>query len=475
MSMDLRFTPKMRVLSDEQIREIHFATLEVLERVGVKIAHPEALEVLAGAGARVDGERVYFPPWVVEDAIRKAPHRVVLGNRDGERTVFLEGDKSFFGPSLDCIDYLDPASGERIRFTSEHCAATARVADFLPNFDWVMTIGMAADQPAEIADKVIARKVIENCNKPYVFCCNDLASEKAIHEMAVLACGGKENFEACPTVVQYSEPISPLVYYDPAVDKIIYSAREGVPLINFPAPQAAATAPATFAGTIVQGSAESLSGLVLAQAVRPGAKFIYGAFTTVMDMQTTIFSYGAAELSLMCGAMAQMAQHYRLPFFGTAGATDSKANDAQAGIEATFQCLSSAAIGSGLVHDCSSWMDHGSMVSPEFMVMVNEILSNVKSYMDGIVVNAETLAVDLIEKVGPGGNYLQERHTLQNFRRVNYSKLFDRSVLDTWKAQGSKTFQDRLNAMTQEALSHQPKPLSDEIIKEFDKMQASWM
>ena len=256
--------------------------------------------------------------------------------------------------------------------------------------------------------------------------------------------------------------------------KIIYSAENLIPLINFPAPQFSATAPASFAGTIVQGSAESLSGLVLAQAARPGAPFIYGAFATVMDMRTTIFSYGAIEISLMVGALAQLAQYYRLPFFGTAGATDARFNDPQDGIEAAIQCLVSAAVGSGLIHDCSSWMDHGSLVSPAFMVLVNEILSLVKQFMKGIEVGPETLVTDLIDRVGPGGNYLQERHTLDNFKKVIYPDLFDRSMLEAWKKDGGKRFEERLREKTLAAMDHRPAPLDPALVKELDRMQTHW-
>ena len=126
---ELHFKPKLQVINDDQIRQIHMATLEVLERTGVKMTHPRGLELLDGAGARVEGERVRIPAWMVEEAIRKAPSRVILGNRNGERSVFLEEDKSWFGPSLDCIDYLDPMTDERMRFTSEHCRITASLAD----------------------------------------------------------------------------------------------------------------------------------------------------------------------------------------------------------------------------------------------------------------------------------------------------------------------------------------------------------
>jgi trimethylamine--corrinoid protein Co-methyltransferase len=471
---ELYFKPRLQVINEAQVAQLHEATLDVLERTGVKITHSRALEVLSGAGARVDGDRVKVPGWLVEDAIRKGPSRIVLGTRTGKRTVFLERDKSYFGPSLDCVDYLDPATHERSRFTSEHVKVTAALCNALPNFQWCMTIGMADDMPPDIADRVIARNVFEYCEKPLVFCCKDGNSVKDIYEMALLLCGGKERFDEAPTVVQYTEPISPLVYYDPAVEKVIYCAEQRIPLINFPAPQCCGSSPATFAGAIVQANAESLSGLVLHQQVNPGAPFIYGAFTTIMDLRTTIFSYGAVEISLMTAALAQMAQHYRLPFFGTAGATDAKTCDAQAGAEAALQILSAATAGSGLVHDCGSWIDHGSLASPEFMVLVHDIVDAVIHYMGGIPVNTETLALDVIHSVGPGGHYLQDPHTLKHFRSMRYSDIFDRTIYDQWRAAGARSFEQRLQAVTLKKMTEEPEPLHADIVKTLDEMQKSW-
>ncbi len=471
---ELYFKPKLRVINDDQIQQIHMATLDVLEHIGVKMTHKRGVEILEGGGAKVEGDRVRIPSWMVEDAIRKAPHRLVLGKRTGERALVVEADKSYFGPSLDCMDYMDPATHERIRFTTEHTKEMAALCDGLPSFEWCMTIGMADDVPADIADRAVARNVMEYCEKPLVFCCKDTNSVKDIHEMALLLCGGKENFEKAPFVVHYSEPISPLVYYDPAVDKILYSVENGIPLINFPCTSGGGSGPITFAGTMVQSSAESLSGLVLAQLVKPGAQFVYGAFTSIIDMKTTIFSYGANEFSLMTAGLAQMAQYYRLPFFGTAGATDAKFCDAQAGAEVAFQCFSAAAVGSGLVHDCSTWMDHGVMVSPEFMVLASEIVDSVKHYMRGIPVNEETLALDVMKKVGPGGHYLQQKHTMDHFRDIKYSEIFEREVLGKWESSGSKKFEQRLQEVTLEKMKHRPKPLSEDVVKELDRMQASW-
>lgn len=473
-SPQLEYRPKLTVIDDQQIAHIHQATLELLERTGIRISHPRALELLDGAGARVEGDRVRIPAWLVEDAIRKAPTRVVLGRRNGERSVFLEGDKYWFGPSLDCIDYLDPVTDARRRFVSDDCRVTATVADALPNYTWVMTIGMSEDVPADVADRVVARQVFIHTEKPLVFCCKDVESIRDIYEMALLIAGSREAFDRAPTIVHYSEPISPLLYYDPAVDKILFCAEHGIPLINFPAPQGGSTAPATFAGEIVQGSAESLSGLVLAQLVRPGTPFIYGAFATVMDMKTTIFSYGAVEMSLMVAAMAQMAQHYRLPFFGTAGASDAKFPDPQAAAEVAFSCLSSALVGANLIHDAGSWLDHGSLASPAFMVLVNEILCMARQFMGGVPVNDETLALDLIDEVGPGGHFLHATHTLKHFRNVWYSDLFDRSIYDVWKSQGATRFEQRLREKTEKVMQHQPRPLPDDILNEMARMAALW-
>ena len=470
---DLRFKPRMSVLSQQQIEQIHSATLELLERTGIQITHPRALELFHGGGARVEGNRVRIPSWMVEDAISKAPPRVVLGTRTGERSVFLEGDRYWFGPSVDCIDYLDPSTGQRSRFTSDHCRTTSTVADALPNYTWVMTIGLASDIPADIADRVIAKQVFTYCEKPLVFCCKDVDSVRDIYDMALVIAGSEERFRQAPTIVHYSEPISPLLYYDPAVAKILFCAERGIPLINYPCSSAGGTAPVTLAGEIVQASAESLSGLVLAQLVRPGTPFIYGALASVMDMRTTIFVYGSPEMSLMVAAMAQMAQHYRLPFFGTAGCSDAKFPDAQSAAEAAFSCLSSALSGANLVHDCG-WLDHGSIASPAYLVLVNEILHMVNRFMEGMPVNDETLALDLIDKVGPGGHYLREEHTLEHFRDIWYSDLFDRSIHARWLEQGEKGFDQCLREQTEKVMKHQPAPLPQDVVRELDRMASHW-
>jgi trimethylamine--corrinoid protein Co-methyltransferase len=351
----------------------------------------------------------------------------------------------------------------------------ARLCEKLDNYEWNMTLGMADDYPATMADKVASRLAMEYCAKPTVCCCADVAGLNEIYEMALLCQGGRENFERNPLLVHLADPVSPLLYYDPVVEKIIFCAEKKIPLINFPGIQAAGTAPATLAGTVVQASAESLSGLVLHQAANPGAPFVFGAFATIMDMRTTVFSYGAIEMAMMVGALAQIAQRYRLPFFGTAGCTDSQAVDIQAATEGSLQDLISATVGEGLVHDTHSWLDHGSTVSPEYLVLGQDILGMVKKFMDGLAVSDDDLALAVIEKVGHGGNFLREKHTMRNFKRVFYPELFERSQHESWVNRGAKPIETRLREKTMSLIdSPDNNPLAPEIVKELDIRQKSW-
>lgn len=472
---ELRFTPRLEILSPEQMDRFHYAALEILERVGIKMTHPKGLELLAGAGCKVVGQQVYFPAWVIDKALATAPSRLVLSNREGLRAVQLEDRRTWFGPTLDCINYLDPGTGERSPCRSEHVKIMSRLCDKLDNYSWNMTLGLCDDFPATMADKVASRLALEYCRKPTVCCCADVESLREIYEMALLCQGGRDNFERQPLLIHLADPVSPLLYYDPVVDKIIFCAEKKIPLINFPGIQAAGTAPATLAGTIVQASAESLSGLVLHQMANPGAPFIYGAFATIMDMRTTVFSYGAIEMGLMVGAMAQLAQRYKLPFYGTAGCTDSQVVDIQAATEGSLQDLIAASVGEGLVHDTHCWLDHGSTVAPAYLVLGQEILAMVKQFMGGVTVTDDTLALDIIEKVGSGGNFLREKHTVKNFKNMLYSDIFDRLQYETWQNRGAKSIEQRLKEKTLALINSQDEaPLDQAIVKELDARQKAW-
>lgn len=472
---DLTFTPQTKILSEEQIDRLHYAALEILERVGVRMTHPKGLELLAGAGCKVVGNQVYYPPYVVENAIAKAPHRLVLGTRDNKRAVDLEDRRTYFGPTLDCINYLDPDTGRRTPCVSDHIKTMSRLCEKLDNYTWTMTLGLADDYPATMADKVASRLAMQYCRKPTLCCCADVRSLKEVYEMAVMCQGGVDEYERHPFLIHMADPVSPLLYYPPVVEKMIFCAEKKIPVVIYPGIQAAGTAPATLAGTIAQASAESLSGLVLLQAVNPGAPFIYGAFSTIMDMRTTIFSYGAIELAMMVGALSQISQRYRLPFFGTAGCTDSQAVDMQAATEGALQDLVAASVGGGIVHDTHSWLDHGSTLSPTYFVLGQDILGMVKQFMNGVAVSDDNLAIDLIAKVGSGGNFLTQKHTLKHFKNMYYPGLFERVQFENWESRGCPTIEARLRERTLKLIAEEDEnPLAPEIVREFDARQKAW-
>jgi len=465
--------PKTIVLSDAQIEKIHSATLDVLENTGIKMQHPKAVEILDAVGARVEKDRVYLPAAIVDEALGNSPSRVVLGRRDYGDSIILEGDNTWFGLCLDCLNFLDPMTDERRAFTSEDCRINASLADGLPNFTWVMTLGLADDVPPGIADRVIARQALVFCEKPLTFCCQGLDSTRDIYEMSLVISGNENHFKQAPNIASILSPTSPLALSDVTIDRLLFCVEKDIPVIVCPAPSAGSTSPVTFAGTIVQANAESLSCLVIAQILRPGFPIIYGAMPSIMDMATTIFSYGAAELSLMSAAFCQMVKFYKLPSFGTGGCSDAKYVDAQAAVEATFSLLSSSLTGANLIHDCGI-LDHGSVASPAYNVLIAEVLGMIKSYEQGIILNDDTLALDVIDRVGPGGHFLEEAHTLNNFRNIWYPQLFERMDYDRWLEKGAKHFDERLREKTKKALAYTPTPLAPEVLRELDRLAKHW-
>ena len=469
----LAIKPKAVVLSNAQVKKIHEATLDVLEHTGIKMQHPKAAEILDGAGARIDKDRIYLPAAIVQEALGNSPSSVALGRRKFKDPIILEGDRTWFGPCLDCINYLDPITNERRAFTAEDCRISASIVDGLPNFTWVMTLGLAADVKPHLADRVIARQALTYCEKPLTFCCQGLDSTRDIYEMSLVISGNEKRFNEAPNIASILSPTSPLSLSEVTIDRLLFCVEKNIPVIICPAPSAGSTSPVTFAGTIVQANAESLSCLAIAQILRPGFPIIYGAMPSIMDMATTIFSYGAPEVSIMSAAFCLIVIQYHLPFFGTGGCSDAKYVDVQAAVEATFSLLSSSLTGANLIHDCGI-LDHGSVASPAYNVLIDEVIGMVKSYEKGIILDDETLALDVLDRVGPGGHFLDEEHTLNHFRDVWYPQLFERMDYDRWFEKGAKHFEERLIEKTKQAMSHVPKPLSPKVLRELDRMEKHW-
>jgi len=465
-------SPQFHILSDKQLEELHFATLQILEKTGVTFECQEAFEVLGDAGADVSNPgRVKIPSHLVEQALRTAPKTITLYTREGEPAVVANGQTgSHFGTVPACFGYLDPATGETRECYPEDIGDMVRLTDALPNLEW-LSPPMHRTTPAAIADKVGLLQCLLNSSKPVMFFANNTDSMEEGLSLCALIAGGEEKLKRKPFVTGMSEPSSPLVQGKDALEKSFLCAERRIPNVVYGMPMAGATTPATFAGCLAIANAEILSQLVAIQLRNPGAPVIYGSMPSIMDMKTTIYSYGAPEAVLMIGALTELCHYYGLPMFGTAGCTDAAGIDAQSGVEIAFQVMTSALTGADMVHDVG-FVYHAAAVSPELMVLTDEVIGMVKVLMRGIEINDETLPLNLIERLGPKSNYLSENHTLKHFREFWMSRVFDRSFTRTEK---TKSCGDMLRERTLEILrTYQPKPLAEDLVKELKKIEKSW-
>jgi len=467
-------SPQFRILSDKQIKELHFATLQILERAGVAFECQEAIDILGDAGVDVsDRNRVKIPSYMVEQALRTAPKMITLYTREGEAAIVLNGQTgSHFGGCPDSPEILDPYTRKRRTCYVEDIADNARLIDALPNIEWSYTSTAHPTVPGAIADKVTLLQFILNCSKPIVVEVLDVTSLREMIGLCSIVAGGEEQLRKKPFFGSSSEPVSPLIQGKDAMEKSLLCAEKGIPNVVYGMPMAGATAPATFPGCLAIANAEVLSQLVVLQLKRPGAPVILGSIPSIMDMRTTIFSYGAPEMSLMVGALTELCHYYKLPMFGTAGCTDAEVIGAQTGVEITYQILISALAGADLVHDVGVFR-HARVQAAELMVFADEIIDMVKVLMGGIEINDETLPLDLIERLGPKSNYLAESHTLKHFRKFWVPRVFDRSFT---KKEGVKDCDELLNQRTIKILeTHQPKPLPEDLVKELKKVEKTWL
>lgn len=457
-------TVSFKVFTEQQCQELHSAALEILERVGVEIHSAKAIQVAKRAGAYVEGNRVKFPAALIEKCIRSAPSRVVLCDREGNRNMKLEGNRFYFGPGPTATYTIDPFSGKRKEPALEDTCRAARVMDALPNIDFIMDFGTIRDVEPRLMDVYTFEAMLNNSTKPIVHWAYDIKNCQAMIDMAAEVVGGLQNLQANPTFAIYTEPITPLVHEFDALDIAILMAENNLPCVYTPAPQSGVTAPATLAGTMVISLCESLSGLVIHQTVREGAPFIMGGVITIMDMSTTQITYGSPEFMLMAAGMSEMAHYYQIPMFSTAGCSDAKSCDGQHAAEISQNILMAAMSGGNLIHDVG-YMESGMCTSLQSLVIADEIIGQVKRLVRGIEVNDETLALDVIAKVGPGGNFMAEDHTYHNFKKEwFFPTLFNRRRYQDWDAAGRPD----LAANAQKKLldiieNHHPKQLDENV------------
>ena len=456
-------SPRIQMLSQEQIASIHHTSLDILGRTGIVMKSEAGRQLLLDAGARESNGRIKIPEYLVMQAIASAPSRIPMHNRLGELTMPLEGDNVFFGPGSDCIYTLDVESGQRRVSMADDVQRIAHLCDGLDGLDFIMSMAIPSDVPTMDHYLHSFIRMIRGSTKPNLYTAKDRADMEDIYRIAAATAGGDAELRERPFLMLYAEPISPLLYNDESVDKLLFCAEKGIPVTYPPSPNTGGGGPITIAGALALGNAESLGGLVLTQLVRPGTPFLYGMNIGALDLKSTIVSYGAPEWPLAQAAWTDLGRYYQLPVWGAAGATDSKVVDAQAGIEATGTIMTAFLCRSNLNHDVG-YIEYGSTSSMEMLVVADEIIRYTRFIMDGIEVSERTLAREAIHRAKPGGGFLADDHTLENWKWAQWRpEIIDRMRHGMWARRGNSDMAVRANERARQILAeHVVPPLSQD-------------
>ena len=325
ISMD---TPHFHKLSDNQVERLHHASLEILERTGVRLYEPEALELLKKKGVQVeDGNLVHISPGLVEWALSIAPKRTVLCDRHGNRVMPLERNNVFYGPGSDCPNVIDVRTGERRPGKIQDVVEASIVCDALPNIDFLMSFCIASDLPPETSDRHQMRAMLMNSTKPILFVTLEFEGCVDAIKMAEIVAGGEEQLRRNPICACYINVSHPMRHNKEALQKLLFLSEKGIPTTYTPVVLRGATGPVTAAGAIALANAGELAGLVLAQLKREGAPIILtGGVNDMMDMRTTVDTYADPTNRVM---LVELAHRYDLPIFGLTGCSDLKLPDSR--------------------------------------------------------------------------------------------------------------------------------------------------
>jgi trimethylamine--corrinoid protein Co-methyltransferase len=461
------------MLGREDCLRIHRASTEILRNTGVKVHSQAGLKLLRDSGAAVEEQLVKIPPSLVEWALASAPGAFNLYRRGtDEIAVRLDGQNVYFGPGSDTLRYLDPRSGRRRDFQLADVADCMRLCDALPEIGFVMSLGIPRDVPSELHYRHQFATMLHSTTKPIVFVCDGLEDIEAIGAMAAAVAGGMDRLSQYPSLLLYSEPITPLQHSPEAIEKLLYCAEHAIPITHSPAPMMGGTAPITLAGAVALGNAEMLSGLVMHQLKNSGAPFLYGHGVHHLDMKEMVSAYGAPEFQLARVLAAEMGRFYGLPVWGYAGHSDSKVVDGQAAADAQFSVLVALMAKTNVNHDVG-YLESGLTGSPEMIVLTNEIISMTRKFVDGVRIDDETLALDVIHEVGPAGEFLSHDHTLNHWQELWMPQIFNRQRLDVWEKQGAQNINPQVREIAVTLMDEHPvEPLPDSVEREIQAIMS---
>ena len=446
----------------------------MLEQTGIEVFPSEARQIFAQAGAMIDesANRVRIPRAMVEDAIAKACNRFTLAGREERHDLDLGNDRVYMGTGGAAVKVVD-LDGQVRESRLEDIARIGRLVDALENIHFFLRPVVARDVPDELLDVNKAYAAISNTSKHVMTSAYNAKSAREVIEMVSMAAGGKEAYEQRP-IVSFTScwTVSPLRYAPETVETLLELVRQNIPVTISSAPQSGATSPAALAGTLVQINAEELSGIVLCNLVRPGARVLMGYVPSVADMRTGNFVGGAPEFALMNAAAAQLAHFYNIPVYNSSSLTDSKASDVQAGYEKGITSTAAALAGSNYIHHSAGFLESMLTVSYEQYVIDDDINGSIMRMVRGIEVNDETLSVEVIDQVCRGeGHYLGTQQSLEMMQtEYYYPHTGDRQRREDWEEAGSLDMRERARARAREILeTHKPArldPAVDQAIRE---------
>ena len=463
---------RFNLLSKDELCNIHNATLEILENPGLIIPSERALNILETAGASVNYKKnnATIPSNIVEEAIKKAPKTIRYSARNPKYDILLEKKETYFTTDGSGTFIRDFETGERRSSTAEDLAKWTILADYLHMIHvfWPSVTPTDVPEPLqEINTWIIS---LSNTEKHVEGGANNASEARFSIEIAAAIVGGKEELRKRPIISAVQCPISPLRFERGLIEANIEYAKAGVPVVPLTMPLSGETAPVTLAGTLAVTNAEVIGSLIISQFVSPGSPILYGACPSNIDFRTGVFVC-SPESGLLNMALAQLAHYYDLPSEICGGCSDSKVPDAQAAYERTLTLIPAILAGPDIVCGMGG-LEAAKTMSPELLVIDNEILEGILRLVRGFEVSYDTLALDIIRKVGSGGHYLAQRHTLNHFMKEHWiPKISDRRAYEIWKKEGGKGIHEVAREKANEILAtHKPEPIPKDVQKEISQI-----
>ena len=459
-------------LSTEKAARVHAATLQVLEKTGVLLDHAEAESLYLEAGATKDKEgRILIPRHLVEEALEKAHAEIQMYDRDGETSILVRDGNTYFGTGSDALYNIDRKSGERRCSTLSDVADNVRIADGLKGFDFMMSMALPKDVEQHRLYPAVFTEMVKNTNKPIVTTLTTLEDIKSIHQIASMVAGGAQQLKEKPFFLAYLEPISPLKMDNSGTQRLLYCAENEIPFMYAAGANSGTGAPITPEGGVVQGTAESLAGLILAMLKNEAAKFVYGANTSSVDMKSMLVCYGAPEWFKTVAMYADMGKYYNLPSWGTAGCSDAFFVDAQAAMEAYEGILFALQSESTLAHDVG-YLAHGELYDARMLVLTDTMIGRAKHILKAVDLSEENLAVDVINEVARCDDlYLAQLHTAERFRESLWMPPIFIERRKTEDRENASELKDLLSEAVDRILTnHKPKALANSKAEQIDQV-----